>query len=114
MVEAKRRKAVRTGLGGRPGGPRPPCSPLPISLPPLQPPSSRAGPKEISLLDLDDCEWPQGTWDGHSGGFGETEARTPGVGSCKAVWSLWVSRNRGGDLGVGCPLSHEDGCGADG
>lgn len=29
---------------------------LPISAP-LQPPRSKTSPKEISLLDLDDCEW---------------------------------------------------------
>ena len=45
VVEAKRRKAVRAGLGGRPGGPQPPCSSLPISLPLFSPPAAGPAPR---------------------------------------------------------------------
>ncbi|NWY69369.1 AP3B2 protein, partial [Erithacus rubecula] len=56
-AEAKQRKVMRAGrgwagIGGCTGIPVPPAE-LPISAP-LQPPSSKASPKEISLLDLDD------------------------------------------------------------
>lgn len=48
------------GLGAARGAPAPPFIHPPCLSAPLQPPSSKAGPKEISLLDLDDCEWLPG------------------------------------------------------
>ncbi|NXR29598.1 AP3B2 protein, partial [Cinclus mexicanus] len=60
-AEAKQRKVMRAGMGwagmgGCTGIPVPPIE-LPISAP-LQPPSSKASSKEISLLDLDDFTPP--------------------------------------------------------
>lgn len=71
-------------MGGSTGTPRSPLT-NPCLSAPLQPPSSRAGPKEISLLDLDDCEWlPRAI----TVATGETEAWAPtlvGSGSCGSL-----------------------------
>lgn len=96
-------------MGSCTGIPGPPIE-LPVSAP-LQPPRSKA--KEISLLDLDDCEWLPGIckwlwwwcWGNRGRSTHPSAIRTP--------WVLWEVQSWDKD---GCgeqSLSPEDGCGTD-